>query len=200
MRLLIAFACLLTACAAHPRFQKNDGELGYTAKPTPIPEILLIETQLPASTAVESRLDYLARAAGEECAARKFSHFDLGLTPGGGARAFCYADANARVLNVVFDAKLATATAPQLRVVETANGVPAPFRPFDVVRKVDGRPVRNLAELKETVFLAAKKGAQRVSVSVERSDIPLLLEAPLAEGGETLLGPEKLEELRAKAR
>jgi hypothetical protein len=189
---------LLASCASHPPFRKLEDDLGYTVKETPVPEILDLDVRLPPGTKPETRDDYLARAAGEECAARHFPYFDYGPTRAGGARAFCYAHDVASHLGATIDRKVAAGSSPVLRVADTEMGKFSPLRPWDVIRKVAGREVHDLAELKESLYLAGKKGSKRVTVVVERSEIPLTLESPLLEGAEPLLTPEKLEALRAK--
>ena len=192
------FAAALTACASHTAFHKAEDGRGYTVKDTPIPEILMISLSLPPDTKDDYRTDYLARAAGEECAARKFPFFDFAATKRGDGRAFCYLKEAKAQLGATLDPKAAAGRNPILRVVDTQMGKFSPFRPWDVIRKVGGRAVHDMAEFKESIFLAGRQKTKRISVLVERSEIPLLLDSPIVESGDELLTPDMLEALRVR--
>lgn len=196
MRKLLPVLLVLAACASRPAFRK--GENGYTESDTPIPEILLVRMAFPANTPEEYRAVFLARAAGEECAARNFPYFEFGATKTG-AKVFCSAKNTMPHLGASF-AMIAQASSPaELRVEDTQMGKHSPFRPWDVVRKIDGRAVNDVGELKEAVFLAARKGAKEVSVLVERSEIPLAFTCALSEDGVGVGTPDTLVDLRSKA-
>lgn len=198
MKTILALLLLLpAACASHPSFQK--GEDGYEAKPTPIPEILDLRLHLSPAVKDTIRADYAARAAGEECAARHFPYFDVGLTRDGNARAFCYPKDNAAHFGASFAMIAAASSPPELRVEDTQLGRFSPFHPWDVIRKVGGREVHDVAELKESVFLAGRQGVKRISVLVERSDIPLVLDSPISSDAGKVFGPPQLDELRARS-
>lgn len=196
MRRILPLLLLLTSCS-HPAFRKATADAaGYVAKPTPIPEI--VELELPGGMKDEPRAEYAARAAGEECSARGMPYFDQGLTHDGNARAFCYAHASAPHLGATFAMKAAASSPAELRVEDTQLGTFTPLRPWDVVRKVNGREVHDVAELKEAIFLAGRKGLKRVGVLIERSEIPLSLDCPLVTDGAQLGTPETLQVLRTK--
>jgi hypothetical protein len=185
-----ASAILLTACSHHPVFERGDN--GYTAKDTPVNGIVLIQLHLPIGVSPEITNDYLARAAGEECATRHFKYFDYAPAKRGDGRAFCYAEPEAPQLALTLDPK----TLPNLKVEDMARG--SPIHPGDVIFKVAGHKVRDQAELKETVYIAGKRGDHSVSVSVERSQIPFTLDCALNRSSHQINTPETLEELRTK--
>lgn len=188
--LILLLVVSLAACARHPEFKRGDG--GYTAKETPLAGIVLIQLRLPPGMSPEITADYLARAAGEECAARHFDYFDFAPSRKGDGRAFCYSQPEAPQLGVVLDPK----AFPELRVEDMGRG--SPLHPGDVILKVGGHSVRDEAELKEAVYLAGKRGDKHISVSLERSQIPFVMDCALENTSTQISGPETLEKLRAK--
>ncbi|MGZ3652976.1 MAG: hypothetical protein ACXVB9_09745 [Bdellovibrionota bacterium] len=196
MKIILFAALFLSACASRPMFHR--GENGYAVSETPIKGVLLINLGLPPDTKDEYRLDYLARAAGEECAARKFRYFDFALSRRGDGRAFCYEKEEMPEIGVKLDMAAAYGKKPELRVADTQMGKQVPLKPWDIIRKVSGHPVRDVAELKESILLASRLGNKVVSVSVERSEIPLVLPCEIYSGGDQLSTPETLDALRVK--
>jgi len=188
--LALPILAFLSGCARHPEFVR--GNPGYGARETPIAGILLIQLHLPLGMSPEITADYLARAAGEECSERHFDYFDFAPSLRGDGRAFCYSQPEVPQLGLVLEPK----AFPQLRVEDMGRG--SPLHPGDVILKVGGRRVRDEAELKEIVYLAGKRGDKRISVSLERSQIPFVVDCALEKTSTQISGPDTLEKLRAK--
>jgi hypothetical protein len=186
------FACLflLSACTHRPEFVH--GETGYTAKDTPVAGIILIQLHIPGGMTPEIANEYLARAAGEECATRHFLYFDYAADRKGDGRAFCYSQPRAPHLGFQLDPK----ALPALRVEDMPRG--SPVHPGDIILRLGGRDVHDAAELKETAYIAAKNGAKRISVSVERSQIPFMLDCAMDTSNFQIGTPDSLEDLRTK--
>jgi hypothetical protein len=196
MNKILPLILLLSSCATRPPFQKLDNGTGYSVKETPIPEILELHYLLPSDTKEEYRLNYLARAAGEECAARHFPYFDFGIMQDGYARAFCSSQDKAANLGATFGMIAAPHGEPELRVAETQIGKHSQLNSWDVIRKIGDRDVHSLGELKEALYLLGRKGETETSLHVERSEIPLLLENKIFMDSGKLMTPVKLQALR----
>jgi len=189
MRIVI-LSLLLAACSSLPRFEKS----GYSIQSSERTEIFDVRISLPAGISTEQRIEYMTRAAGEECLARGFLFWDIGTLTVNSLRAFCYKQANKKSIGVSMDPK----NIKELTVEDTLNNAHAPFKPRDVVRKIGGVEVYNAGSFKEQIFRLAESGGKTVTVKVERSGIALTLEAPFSEHREAVLTPELLEALRKK--
>jgi hypothetical protein len=187
---IFALLLLLSSCTHRPEFIR--GDTGYTAKDTPVAGILLIQLHIPGGTTPEIANDYLARAAGEECATRHFFYFDFAADRKGDGRAFCYSQPRAPHLGFLLDPK----ALPALRVEDMPRG--SPVHPGDIILRVGGRDMHDPAELKETAYIAAKHGDKRIAVSIERSQIPFNFDCAMDSTSFQIGTPDSLEDLRAK--
>jgi hypothetical protein len=167
----------LVGCAARPPFHKMDNGTGYIVKPGPFKEMVEVHIELPSNVDERFRDDYLLRAAGEECLERGFPYYDFGYKSSTTVSVICYPTVKKPSLSVGIDPKIALSKHPKLQVEEPENGMPGPFKPFDVIRKVGGAEISTIGELKEKIFLASRENAKTVTLQIERSGIPINLEA-----------------------
>jgi|GEM_PF-5244966 len=194
MRILLLLL-VLSGCSSLPAFRKaSEQNFGYAIKPSDRADIFDVHAALPEAVSAEFRLQYLTRAAGEECLARGFLFWDIGATGANSLRAFCSKQPGKKSLGVILNAKL-----PKAIVIEdTIVNSYAPFRPYDVVKKIGGVEVENAGSFKEQIFRLGDSERKTVTVAIERSGIALAVEAPFSEQRGTMLTPEVLESLRQK--
>lgn len=195
MRIILLLTFLLSACASPPAFRKaSENEFGYAIKASDRLEIFDVRAAMPETAAPEFRLDYLTRAAGEECLARGFMFWDIGSLGTNALRAFCFKRPSKKSLGVLMNTKN-----PKALVVEdTVPNSYSPFRANDVVRKIGGVEVENIGGFKEQIFRLSESDRREVTVNIERSGIALSLQAPFSEQREAIFTPEMLETLRKK--
>lgn len=196
---------LVVACSGSTPYQEAPGptaaaETGHWSKPLDLPRAFELSVQVSESISAPGLSAYTGRAAGELCAEKGFTYFDLapiaGSRPAAGILnmrnvVICHKEGKKRGLDVEF-----RATPKGLLVADrTPSG--SMLRQGDVVLAAGGRKLEDVATLKLQILRLTQKNSQAktIALRVQRQGKKQLLQEPLRWSA-AVFGAEDLQRFR----
>jgi len=194
---LLFIFMFVSGCAAVP-FKKTDSGHGYQVINGKHPDNFTVKFNLPENMHTRSLDRYYARAVGEECLERGYSHFLNSSTKDGETTGFCYKSNVRKGLGPSYSRANYMAVPPKFIIENLNSKSRTNLKINDEVLLVEKQKATSMAHFHQIMFDISKRQPlpSEVSVVIKRDGKEVSLKEPLADMPESSFGPDDLMELR----